>query len=251
MPVTADAAANVSWWTVMASSALTSAGVNVGWNALSKWLDRKRENEKGKQRVDHVKLEIMDQLESFANRCASFMSDIDDALSEHYRHEPNSFANVQRSIALKFDPEPHWAELSVQFVSPLKALAREYSDTGEWISRTDVWADVAEQYGYELERLAYYGLEVLDIADMIRTDIQAGDRGTAQLEASRLEFTRLIEKRFEAYEKRPCDTSLIPELEAQFAQELPGLKACQLQLRKTEQSVEAEGLQAVPRDDLI
>jgi hypothetical protein len=241
MPVTGEAASSVSWWTVVASSALTSAGVNVGWNAFSKWLDRRRENAKEKQRVDHVKLEIMDQLESFANRCASFMSDIDEGLGRHYQHDQDAFSNVQRSLALKFDPEPQWTELPVKFVAPLKALVREYGDTGEWISRADLWADVAEQYEYELERLAYYGLEVLDIADTIRVDIKAGERGTVQLEASRLEFTRLIEKRFEAYQKRPCDTSFIPELEAQFENELPGLKARQRRLQTAQQAIEAEG----------
>ncbi|MEI7298499.1 hypothetical protein WCQ02_41080 [Paraburkholderia tropica] len=131
----------------------------------------------------------MDQLESFANRCANFMSDIDEGLSEHYRHDPNAFAKVQRTIALKFDPEPEWTELTVKFVSPLKALLREYREAGVWISGTDLWADVADQYEYELERLAYYGLEVLDIADTIRKEIQAGDRGAVQLEPKQRALT--------------------------------------------------------------
>jgi len=240
MPVTAEATTSINWVTVVASSALVSAVVNVGWNALSKALDRRRENAKEKQRVDHVKLEIMDQLESFANRCASFMHDIHEGLDEHYQHEPNAFSKVQRGIQLKFDPEPQWVELPVRFVAPLKALTREYSDAAEWITRSGEWADTAEQYESELERLAFYGLEVFAIAEKIRKEINAGERGTAQLEASREEFKKLIQQRREAYEKTPLDVTFIPELEAQFEREMPDLKTHHARSRKAEELRQVE-----------
>jgi hypothetical protein len=84
MPATVEPATSINWVTVVASSALVSAVVNVGWNAISKFLDRRHENAKDKQRIDHVKLEIMDQLESFANRCASLMYDIHEGLRSRF-----------------------------------------------------------------------------------------------------------------------------------------------------------------------
>lgn len=180
-------------------------------------------------------MEIMDQLESFANRCASFMHDIHDGLNDFYAREDEPFSNVQRSVPLKFDPEPQWTELPVRFVAPLKALTREYSDAGERIVRSGEWADTAEQYESELERLAFYGLEVLAIAEKIRKEINAGERGTAQLEASRNEFEKLIQQRREAYEKAPLDVSFIPELEAQFEREMPDLKTHHARIRKAEE----------------
>ncbi|MBN3754206.1 hypothetical protein G3N95_14740 [Paraburkholderia sp. Tr-20389] len=238
------AAANVSWFTVVASSALTSAAVNVGWNAFSKWLDRRREKAKEKQRVGHVKLEIMDQLESFANRCANYMYEIHEGFDEYYRHEPEAFSRVQHDIPLKFHPEPQWAELPVPFVAPLKALVREYSDTGAWIARTGLWADIPEQYEFELERLAFYGLEVLGVAGKIRKEIKAGERGTVQLEGSRKEFNKLIQQRREGYKKSACDITFIPELEALFEREMPDLKAQQLRARKAEELLQAEELRS-------
>ncbi|KIG11225.1 hypothetical protein BurMR1_1885 [Burkholderia sp. MR1] len=234
MPVTVEPAASINWVTVVASSALVSAVVNVGWNAISKFLDRRRENAKDRQRIDHVKLEIMDQLESFANRCASLMYDIHEGLADYYRHESDSFSSVQRSVELKFDPEPRWVELPVRFVAPLRALMREYTDAAEWITRSGVWADTADQYESELERLAFYGLEVLTIAERIRTEIDAGERGTAQLEASRAEFYGLIQERRDAYKSSPLDVTFIPELEAQFEQEMPGHKSQHARIRKAE-----------------
>ncbi|BCF95277.1 hypothetical protein [Paraburkholderia largidicola] len=234
MPVTVEPAASINWVTVVASSALVSAVVNVGWNAISKLLDRRHENAKDKQRIDHVKLEIMDQLESFANRCASLVYDIHEGLAEYYRHEPNPFSDAQRSVELKFDPEPRWVELPIRFVAPLRALMREYTDAAEWITRSGVWADTADQYESELERLAFYGLEVLTIAEKIRTEIDAGERGTAQLEASRAEFNGLIEQRRDAYKKRPLDVTFIPELEAQFEREMPDHKSLHARIRKAE-----------------
>jgi hypothetical protein len=92
--------------TVVASSALVSSVFNVGWNAFAKWLDRRHEHKKEKQRVDHVKLENMDQLESFANRCASVSYEIRDGLVEYYRPKESTFSNAQRGVQLDFDPEP-------------------------------------------------------------------------------------------------------------------------------------------------
>jgi hypothetical protein len=228
--------AQTSWVTLVASSAVIGAIAGATINTVSNWLlklaDAWRERRKQMQRVAHVKLEIMDQLESFANRCANFMYDIHEGLDEHYRHEPNAFSNVQHDVPLKFDPEPQWAELPVPFVAPIKALTREYSDTGAWISRAGVWAGTDDQYVFELERLAFYGLAVLKVADRIRKEIRAGSGGALQLDASRRGFEKVIEQRRERYLRVGGDITLIPELEALFERQMPDLKSTTLREKK-------------------
>lgn len=126
--------AQTSWVALVASSAVIGAVAGATINTLSNWLlkllDAWREWRKEAQRVAHVKLEIMDQLESFANRCANFMDDIHEGLDGYYQHNMNAFSNVQRDVPFRFEPEPQWAELPVSFVAPIKALTREYSETG-------------------------------------------------------------------------------------------------------------------------
>ncbi|HDR9765076.1 TPA: hypothetical protein QDC27_001189 [Burkholderia cepacia ATCC 25416] len=228
--------AQTSWVALVASSAVIGAVAGATINTLSNWLlkllEAWRERRKEIQRVAHVKLEIMDQLESFANRCANFMYDIHEGLDKYYRYEENAFSNVPHGVPLKFDPEPQWAELPVPFVAPIKALTREYSDTGEWINRSDLWAGIDEQYGYELERVAFYGLAVLKVADRIRREIKAGNGGALQLDASRSEFEKVIEQRRERYLQLGGDITLIPELEALFERQTPDLKSTTLREKK-------------------
>ncbi|QNB17441.1 hypothetical protein G5S35_38285 [Paraburkholderia tropica] len=227
------------WVALVASSAVIGAVIGQVISAISNWLlkivDAVREKEKKGQVVAHVKLEIMDQLESFANRCANFMYDIEECMEEHYRHVPEAFSNVQRSIPFKFEPAPKWVELPVPFVAPIKALSREYDDTGDWINRTGLWADTADQYRYELERLAFYGLKALAVADSIREDIKAGNGGTVQLEASRSTFTKEIAAMRERYKATGGEITVIPELEALFEREMPDLKAATLREKKADE----------------
>lgn len=151
--------------------------MSAGMRSRSGWTGDARAK-KEKQRVNHVKLVNMDQLESLANRCASVMYEIRDGLGEYYRHEESGFSNAQRGVQLDFDPEPQWVELPVRFVAPLKALTREYAGAAEWITCSSEWADTAEQRESELERLAFHGLKVLAIVEKIRKEIDAGERGT-------------------------------------------------------------------------
>ncbi|WP_322082391.1 hypothetical protein [Burkholderia sp. BCC1972] len=233
--------APTGWVALVASSAVIGAVIGQVISALSNWslkaIDAYRESKKRAQVVAHVKLEIMDQLESFANRCANFMYDIEEGMDEHYRQEPNAFSNVQRSIPFKFDPEPKWVELPVPFIAPIKALGREYDDTGAWINRTGLWADIADQYQYELERLAFYGLEALKVADKIRRDIKAGNGGAVQLEASRSAFTKEIATMRERYRETCGEVSLIPELEALFEREMPDLKPTTIREEKAQEAL--------------
>jgi hypothetical protein len=214
----ATVAANVSWFTVVASSALTSAIVNVGWNALSKWLDRRRENKKEVQRVDHVKLEIVQQLEAFAKRCRIHSNNIHDGLHSYYEEHDDSFSRVGK-IQFEFDPAPKWEELPVSFVAPIKWMPLQFRESDQYIMDAVDYIGIDDAYELELERVAFYGLKALNTAAKIRGEIKADYEGGAELDVARKDFEDLIEKRRQLYLSASSSVRLLPEFTAQFEAE--------------------------------
>ncbi|PLP96822.1 hypothetical protein [Cupriavidus pauculus] len=212
-------AANASWLTLVASSAVVSALVNVGWNVCSKLLDRKREDEKDRKRVGHVYLDIALQLESFAKRSDAYLYDISNALWHRAAHHDEFYIKKLKSVSLSFEPEPNWTELPIPFVARLKALPGQSASTERWIrDQWDTWADIEDVYHLEEQCVAYYGIKVLDVADDIRREINAGigDSGTL-----REHFTSEIETRRKRFAEDRTAITLIPELEAMFKSEYP------------------------------
>lgn len=224
MATPAEAATSVNWVTVVASSALISAIVNVGWNALSKAMDRRRENVKEKQRVDHVKLEIVHQLEAFVRRCRNHSDDIHDGLHDYYSHHDDRFQRVGQ-IAFVFDPAPRWEELPVSFVAPIKVMPSQFADCDMWIRGMSEYSGIDDAYQFELERMAVYGLKALRTATTIKRDINATYNGGAELQMAERDFIELIQKRRQSFAKLSGSMTLIPELEAMFEAETPEVRA--------------------------
>jgi hypothetical protein len=222
-------AAQTSWVALVASSAVIGGVAGAAINTISNWclklFDYWRESRLAKRRVDHVKLDIMDQLETFANRCASRMGDIADGFDEFYNLRDSSFARANKSkFPLAFDPEPRWEELPVSFVAPIKAMQREYEEANQWILRQFDWADISDLYEFELERVAFYGMRSLDIAARIRQEINAGAAGLTLIESAKKDFEDLIKQRRAGYAERGEHGTLIPELHALFDAEMPEVK---------------------------
>jgi hypothetical protein len=213
----------VAWSAVIA--AVVSSGINTGSNWLIKKYDQKLERRKEENRVAHVKLDIMHQLEGFSNRCASYSDDIANAIYSYYdQQSSDAFARIQHSVVLTFEPPPRWEELDVAFVAPIKAMAREYENTNSWIIGMSEWADLPDSYEFEKERLAFYGLQALKIASDIARQIKLDQSGRTRLDATKMQFEELIEKRRASYAKTAGRITLIPELEAIFDAEMPDLK---------------------------
>ncbi|MBP0590475.1 hypothetical protein J8I87_12255 [Paraburkholderia sp. LEh10] len=224
MATPAEAATSVNWVTVVASSALVSAIVNVGWNALSKAMDRRRENVKERQRVEHVKLEIVHQLEAFVRRCRNHSNDIHDGLNDYYHHHDDAFQRVG-TIAFVFDPAPKWEELPVSFVAPIKVMPNQFADCDMWIRGMAEYSGIDDAYQFELERVAVYGLKALRTATAIKREINATYDGGAELEMAERAFMELIEKRGQSFANVGGSMTLIPELEAMFKAEILDMNA--------------------------
>lgn len=212
-------AANASWLTLVASSAVVSALVNVSWNAWAKKLDRQREDAKEAKRIGHVYLDIALQLEGFAKRSDAYLYDISNALWHRAARHDESYIGKLKSVPLSFDPEPNWTELPIPFVARLKALPGQFVSTERWIrDQWENWADIEDVYHLEEQSVAYYGIKVLDIADDIRRDIGAGTSDSGGL---REHFLSEIDIRRKRYATDRTSVTLIPELEAVFKSEFP------------------------------
>ncbi|SDR55171.1 hypothetical protein SAMN05443245_7616 [Paraburkholderia fungorum] len=215
----ATAVTSVDWITVVASSAVISAFVNVCWGAASKLLDRARENAKDKHRIDHVKLAVAQQLEAFAKSCHTYIEDVQEAIGRYHNHEEKAFDNIQGAFVLRFDPEPKWEELSVGFVSTVKAMPREFDYSAEWIGRAGLWAGIDDQYEFESERAAYYGLKAMRVAASVRNEIGAVGDSRLQMAAAERSFRKLIETKRKGFRVSGDDIDVLPELRAMFIQE--------------------------------
>jgi len=210
-------AANVSWITLVMSSAVTSAVVNVGWNAWQKHGERKREDEKDSKRVGHIYLDLSLQLESFAKRCDTYLYDIDNGLWERSKNHDESELQKLRSITFKFEPEPNWIELPIAFTAALKVLPKQFENAHDWIKEQwNHWADLEDAYSLEQERVAYYGLKACEVAASIRAQIQAGDGDT---DSSTAHFQSLIEERRQRFQRDGNEITLTPDLQALFTKE--------------------------------
>lgn len=202
-----------NFFTVVFSSAVVSALVNVCWNAYAKHLDRKKEREKEKQKVDHIYLLLMLQLESFAQRCFERIYDISVRMDLYGRNQDRSAFRGFPELALEFDPEPNWSELPVTLVAEMKTLINSFARCNTWIVAQSEWADFDECYKFEEERLAIYALKMCEGAMRLRTKIGAAGGDLDDISAH---FEEIINKRRDLYNLNPERSNLIPELSARF-----------------------------------
>jgi len=208
-------AANVNWLTLVASSAVVSAIVNVGWNAWSKKIDRKREDAKDVKRIGHVYLDIALQLENFVKRCDARLYDIDRGLEERATEHDDSYLNALKPFVMSFDPEPHWGELPVDFVAKTKVLPDQFQSTRAWIGEQwEYWAGIDDLYRLEQQSIAYYALKACEISAEIRSGIGVGVADAAAIVEH---FHSAIDQRREDFDMQRYDIPLIPELQAKFS----------------------------------
>jgi hypothetical protein len=210
---------DVSALTLIMSSAVISAVVNVGWNAYAKWGERKKEAAKEAQKVGHVYLALVLQLEGFARQCNERHYDIGIGIERYRTEHDSSVFDGLSSILFEFSPEPDWTALPIPFVAKLKSLTNRFEQCNSWIeTQFQLWAGLDEAYELEEERLAYYGLNACKLASEIRIEIEAGDGELGYLITH---FQSVIDTRRNSYVTNPGMHTLIPELRAHFESELP------------------------------
>lgn len=205
----------VSTLTLIMSSAVVSAGVNVGWSMCLKLIERRKEA----QKVDHVYLAIATQLEAFARRCNERLYDISSGVERYRTHGDSSLLNNLMPVPFEFTPEPDWTALPVRFVAKVRALPNRFEQCNAWINAAfKAWAELDDAYELDEERLAFYAIKACNLASEIRTKIKAGDGEVDDLVEH---FRSILNKRRNMYRQYPGVHSFIPELRAQFESEHP------------------------------
>lgn len=207
----------VSALTLVMSSAVVSALVNVGWGAFSRWLERNKEAREKAQKVGHVYLALALQLEAFARQCNERLYDIRVALERYRSEEDGSGFNTLSKAEFEFEPEPDWAALPVSFVANVKGLPTRFRQCDMWINEQfQHWADLDEAFELEMEKLAFYALKACDLSSKIRTQIRAESDETDGIVGH---FQTILDRRHNSYLNRPGQRTFIPELHAQFENE--------------------------------
>lgn len=202
----------ISTLALVLSSAVVSAAVTVAWNAIARYLDRRKEN----QRNDHIYLEIALQLETFARECNERIYDINEALGRYREHDQNAFSNI-KGVSLRFNPEPEWTSLPVAFVAKVKGLQTRFNQSQAWLSaQFQLWAGLDDVHEFDEERLAFYALEACKIAVQTRKKIKAGSGETDSLNSH---FEQVIDRRRTLYIANAERHTFIPELRAKFDSE--------------------------------
>lgn len=207
---------NDAWLKLVVSSAVVASGMNIVWNLISKWLDSQKESKKEFHKQAHVYLDISLQLEGFVQACNSYLYKIESALEAHYeRHEQNAFNDLKAPL-LEWGPVPDWRELPVQFVSEVRTFPQQFEEANSWILMQWEWADYDDMYGWEEERIAFYGIKACRLIEHIRTNIKASKSGISS--EARGHFEDIIKDRRERFKQGRSDT-LTPQLRAIFLAE--------------------------------
>ncbi|GAA0412697.1 hypothetical protein ACFOY5_04525 [Massilia aurea] len=200
----------VSALTLILSSAVVSAGVNVTWSVIARYLDRRKEA----QKIDHVYLSLALQMEEFARQCNGRIYDVSEALRRYYDdHDMAAFENFSRFV-LDFAPEPDWVSLPIPFVAKIKSLQSRFDQCNSWVNmQSQLWAGLDDAYALDEERLAFYGKKACETAADIRSKIKAGPGENEDLISH---FDTVLESRRSLYSQYPDSHTFIPELRAQF-----------------------------------
>ncbi|MCP1289805.1 hypothetical protein NK214_06330 [Chromobacterium sp. S0633] len=204
-----------NWTTLVLSSALVSACVNIAWSATAKFLDHKKESKKEKHTRSHTYLNIANDLELFAKSCDEQLHMIFIGLKERQEFHDERKLDSIKNIEFNFPSTPEWKDLPVSFVAEIKSLPEKYHSSEKWIiEQWNTWADVEETYKFEEERLAFYGLAACNAATKIKTKelkIKNGDT-----DEYKEHFVAIIEDRRNLFIAKNGDADLIPELNNKF-----------------------------------
>lgn len=218
----ATEAAQASWFSIVLLSAGVSAAVNLLSNFYIRRGERKKSEAKETQRINHVYLDVLLQLHTFAKRAKAYGDDLAHATAA-FKAGAEEIDALRRfdahPLMLTFDPEPKWGELPVPFVSQAKALPGNFVSCGEWISRPwSTWAGRGDAYVLNRQRIAFYGLRALEISDEIKFAIHPNTETLAEIDEARAGFNDVI-RTYRKLSNEGSEPLLIPELAAQYEKE--------------------------------
>lgn len=207
----------LNWVTVVASSAVVSAVVNVIANGIFKWIDRRHEAAKENKRTAHVYLRLAVELGEYAAMSSHYLNEIAEAYERLYREHDDSYLSRLRSVPLKFSDDMKWDDLPVEIVDEVRLLQSQMATSNRWISGQYEYMDLHDIYGYEEEYTAYFGVKVCMLERKLRSDIKAGEIHTL---IPLKNFQSLIDQRRSDFLSAPGVHSPLPILALQFDHEI-------------------------------
>jgi hypothetical protein len=207
-------AANPNWMAVVFSSAVVSGCINLVWNWWTRRAGRKREGAKEANRIKHVYLDIALHLELFCYQCMNEISEISDAQHLFVTGQDRDALGKLRSISLRFEVEPSWVDLPVEFVATIKELIAGFDAAGEWVADAfQAWADGMDGSSFEQQRLAFYGSQASQLAKETRQRIDAGRN---DMDGYQVAFDHFLGTCRAQYSSNPEGT-ILPELRQLFS----------------------------------
>lgn len=195
--------------TLVISSSVVSALVNVLWNWYVKREERKRDAAREAHKVGHVYLNVVIQLERFVRKCQARRYAISEGLDKYRRHEMDAFDGIG-GIQFAFEPAPDWTALPIPFVAKVNTLGDRFEQCDVWITEQwNYWADIDDAYEFEYQRVSYYALEACKLSKELRALIGAGLGDIGALHSSMKDS---VDSSIKKCRERPEAANVIPEI---------------------------------------
>ncbi|MGY3231842.1 hypothetical protein ACVWWJ_003326 [Luteibacter sp. HA06] len=208
----------ITWWQVIATSAVLSAIVNIVANvALKKW-DHRREDLREDEKRHVVYLDIALQLEEFSFRAEKILESISEGIAKYRAEHDSRSLEALEEINFKFDESIEWDRVPAEIAVRAKTFPRTFRRSQDFIMAAwRYWADLDDAWEYDAERVAFYGLGAISFAAEIRRKIGvANDPQVAELIKV---FERHIDSRRAVFKTSRSEDCVIPELREQFKKE--------------------------------
>ncbi|MDQ0008437.1 hypothetical protein J2T07_000596 [Luteibacter jiangsuensis] len=209
---------DITWWQVIATSAVASAVVNIIANVALKQWDHWREDSREGEKRHVVYLDIALQLEEFSFRAEKILESISEGIAKYRTEHDARSLEALEDIHFKFDESIEWDRVPAEIAVRAKTFPRTFQRSqGFIIAAWRYWADLDDAWEYDAERVAFYGLGAISFAAEIRRKIGVAD--DPQVAELTKVFERHIDSRRTIFKTSRSEDCVIPELREKFIKE--------------------------------
>lgn len=209
---------DITWWQVIATSAVASAVVNIIANVALKQWDHWREDSREDEKRHVVYLDIALQLEEFSFRAEKILESISEGIAKYRAEHDARSLEALEDIHFKFDESIEWDRVPAEIAVRAKTFPRTFQRSQGFIMAAwRYWADLDDAWEYDAERVAFYGLGAISFAAEIRRKIGVVD--DPQVAELTKVFERHIDSRRTIFKTSHTEDCVIPELREKFIKE--------------------------------
>lgn len=151
-------------------SSVISAMINTGWNIYSKKKDIEDKKKKDLEEREHELLMAMSWVDNlsiaFYDSMLSIKEYVDDMHNMPQGYNPKGAPNIEepKEVNLKLLP--------VGFRAEILLIGQNFKYSSDFIHAAfQYWADADDCYIFELQRLAFYGVQIAEFSDKFRDDL--------------------------------------------------------------------------------